>query len=140
MHLYTLLFMPGKDSGCNKSHHHLYAIFLYCCFLYFASAQRAETYREIKHCHCVCLLQSMSRTPLKTQHRCILFETLVSTLQFSYDHLLPDRTFGHDIACLPLSSCMKFIHMGVAHVHYSLVTWSRLIVSFVPQKISPSMH
>ena len=64
----------------------------------------------------------------ETQHRCILFETLVSTLQFSYDHLLPDRTFGQDIACLPLTSCIHTC-MGVAHVHYSLVTWSRLTVS-----------
>ena len=30
------------------------------------------------------------------------FSTLIFLEQFSYDHILSDRTSGHDIACFPL--------------------------------------
>ena len=72
--------------------------FLYCCFMYFASACCAETFREIKHC------QSMPRTALKRQYR---FETRFPPLYISSSVMIEYSLTGLLDMTLCVSHCRR---------------------------------
>ena len=76
---------------------------------------------------------SNTRAPLKRQHGYILFEALVPPLYSSVmtTYSLTELLDMTSIACSPLSSCVKFIQMGVARALFisCMVPSNRVVLS-----------
>ena len=78
----------------------------------------------------------------KRQHRCILFETRVfhpiylKQFMTTYSTELLDFTLRVSIVVVYLIWVLRTCHFAL-FISYSLVTWSRVTVSFFHQKISP---
>ena len=121
----VVCFVPPSAQSLHAymiAHVHPWCSSIGACFLYLHDL---EEYQTVSLRMSACQI----RAPLKRQHGYILFEGIV--FQLSYDHILSDRTSGHDvIACFHcrMSNLYRWVWRRALFISY-MVPSNRVVLS-----------